>query len=158
MLTKRKTDTLHCFSAEEFTALQINLTKNLWLQKDYLIFLFENTDRRRRKDDTCRDEINSEFLAVPVGMKTTEFLAVPVGTSVWKMLLPERALFQGDSLHVSLLLKKHCKKTIRKINDIEKQTVIMDFSIWNSYSNKEVLSDFNHTKINLLTEEYVGVY
>ena len=119
MLAKRKTDTLHCFSfwsAKEFTELQIILTKKLWLEKNYLTFLFENTDRRTRKDDACRDEINSEFPAVPIG------------TSVWKMLLTERKFCLGGWLHVSLLLKQHCGKT-EKINDIEKETVLMDFSI-----------------------------
>lgn len=94
MLDKTKTDTLHCFSvrsAEEFTALQINLTKKLCLQKNYLTFLFKSTDRSTTEDETCRDETNSEFLAVPIG------------TSVWKMLLTESALCQGDWLHVSLL-------------------------------------------------------
>lgn len=146
MLAKRKTNTLHCFSfrsAEEFIALQ-EIWLKIWLQ-NYLTFFFKNTDRRTRKDDTWRDETNSEFLAVPIG------------TSVWKMLLTERALCQGDWLHVSLLLKEHRRKTIKKINDIEKQTVIMDFPIWNSYSNNEDLSDFNYTKIHLLTEECVGV-
>lgn len=32
-----------------------------------MTFFFRNTDRRTRKDDTWRDETNSEFLAVPIG-------------------------------------------------------------------------------------------
>lgn len=113
--------------------------------EELLDFFVQKPWQKTRKDEFCRDETNSVFLAVPIG------------TSVWKMLLTARALYQGDWLHMSLLLKKHCGKTIKKRNYIEKQPVIMDFSTWNSYSNKEDLSDFNCTKIHLLTEEIVGV-
>lgn len=47
----------------------------------------------------------------------------------------------------ALLLKKGSRKTIKKINDIKKQIIIVDFSIWNSCSSKEDLCDNNCTKI-----------
>lgn len=62
------------------------MTKKLWLWTNYFTFLFQNTDRRTRKDDTCRNETNSELPAVPTG------------ASVWKMLLTERPHCQSDWL------------------------------------------------------------